>query len=477
MAMTARRATKPLVGSATPRIGPPPPLHHGLAEYRQAAADLDIDPMPWQDTAAMYLTARGPDGSWLYREVAAVVGRQNGKTTLTKPLIVQRLKAGRHIMHIAQVRELPRIMFEAIADALEASDPGLFPKRRGKIIWPRRGAGSESIVLTNGGSYRIAAAVRGSARGHSIDDLLIDELREMDSFDVVNSAKPAQRFSADPQTIYLSNMGTDESVVLNSLISRSSRDPSLAYLEWSADPEYSADDRRGWVQSNPAIGHYPQVLRDLENDYTAAKLGGNMAGFETEALCRKAPSMRETLVDEFAWARSRYDELEGPRRSSLAFSMSPDGRRASCAVAWLRDDLTVGLRVLYDVTGNPIDTALLGKDLALTASRLGIRSPGFDPLTDKELAKYFKKPIPIAGQLFANASAQFVNLVNADHIRHRDCEPVTDDLTWTSRKQDTDTGSYQAVRASDDRSITASLAAIRAVWLASGPKPASPKVM
>jgi hypothetical protein len=54
---------------------------------------------------------------------------------------------------------------------------------------------------------------------------------------------------------------------------------------------------------------------------------------------------------------------------------------------------------------------------------------------------------------------------------------VTDDLTWTSRKQDHETGSYQAVRAQDDRSITASLAAIRAVWLASGPRPVSPKVV
>jgi phage terminase large subunit-like protein len=268
--MLADRKTAALVGSPSPRIAPPLPLRHDLVGYRAQSVDLDIDPMPWQDTAATYLTATDLEGRWLFRDVAVVVGRQNGKTTLTKPLIVQRLKAGRKVMHIAQVRELPRIMFESIADALE-DDPTLFPKRRGKIIWPRRGAGSESIILTNGGTYRIAAAITGSARGHSIDDLLIDELREMESFDVINSAKPAQRFSENPQTIYLSNAGTDDSVVLNSLRTRGEAgDPSLAYLEWSADPDYDPGDVRGWVQANPSIGHFPQVLTDLEKDYVSA---------------------------------------------------------------------------------------------------------------------------------------------------------------------------------------------------------------
>lgn len=473
----AERAPTSLVGESRPRIAPPIPLRHGLAEYRQGAADLGIVPMPWQDTAATYLTALDPDDLWLYREFAALVGRQNGKTTLTKPLIVQRLKAGRHIMHIAQVRELPRIMFEAVADVFETSYPDLLPRRRGKVIWPRRGAGSESIVLTNGGSYRIAAAISGSSRGHSIDDLIIDELREMESFDVVNSAKPAQRFSANPQTIYLSNMGTDDSVVLNSLIARAAEDPSLAYLEWSADPEYAADDRRGWTQANPAIGHYPQVLRDLEKDYIAAKLGGNMAGFETEALCRKVPNMRERLVDEHDWMLAKRDELEAVRSPRMAVSMDPSGTRAAAAMAWLDDEDAVNLKLLFDVTGSPIDIGALGADMRKMAAKMGIRGEvGFDPLTDAELAKFFPKTKPISGAKFANDSATFVHRVKAGKLHWMDADAVTDDLAWTSRKEHDESGSFQAVRANDDRPIPAALAAIRAVGLASGPKPPAPKV-
>ncbi len=466
------RDTAP-IGHASPRIAPPRPLRHDLAGYRETAASLGIEPMPWQEVAAMYATAIGPEERFLYREFAAVVARQNGKTTFTKPIIVRRLLQGRRIMHIAQVRELPRIMFEAIADVIEETQPDLLPRRRGKVIYPRRGAGSESIVLANGGEYRVASALTGG-RGFSFDDLLIDELLAMDSFDVVNAAKPAQRFSENPQTIYLSNMGDQHSVILNSLTARAPLDPSLAYLEWSAAPEYDAGDVRGWLQANPATGHYPQVMRDLEQDYRSAKLSGNLAGFETEALCRKVPSMRERLVDEYAWLACE-GELEKPSRPYMAVAMDPSGTRASAAAAWQQSDGTIGLQVLFDVTGRPVDTDVLGQEVRKRAQELGARSVGFDPMTDRELAKFLPKTKPISGAEFDNASSRFELIVKANRLRWQDAEGVTADLTFTAKKQH-DGARFTAVRANDERPITAALAAIRAVWMASGLPSAALKV-
>lgn len=418
----------------------------------------------------MYATAVGPDGKFLYREVAVVVGRQNGKTTFTKPLIVARLKGGRRILHIAQVRRLPREMWEQVAAVIEETAEDLLPRRRGKIIWPRRQAGAEEISLTNDGSYRIAAAINGSARGLSGDDLIIDELREMETWEALNSANPALRFSDDPQTIYLSNTGTDDSVVLNSLRDRAGEDPSLAYLEWSADPDYAPDDRRGWIQANPSVGHYPQVLRDLEKDYLAAKLGGNLAGFETEALCRWVKTMRPALVSADEWTACRIDELPRPTRQHMAVSMDPAGTRASAAVAWLGSDDICYLTLPLDVTGRPINTSVTGRELRDIANERRVPKVGFDPMTDAELAKYFKVPKSIAAQEFANATSEFVTRVQSGRLRWYDAEAVGTDLTWTSRKDNDERGSFQAVRANDDRPITASLAAIRAVWLASGPR-------
>ena len=476
MAMTARKATKPLLGHEKPRLAPPIPARSMVNDFIETAVELGIELFPWQKVSGRYSYALGPDGRWLYPEVCEVVSRQNGKTEKLVPHIVKRLRMGRRIMHTAQNRELPREVFARVADIMGAS-PGELAIKGGRIVMPRFANGQEEIRMRNGGSYRIVAPTRSGARGPSNDDVMIDEVRELDTFDFIAAAKPTLTASPNPQIHYLSNMGDESSAVLNALRLRAQTDRSLAYLEWSAAPERSADDREGWFEGNPSIGHIPHLLDYLEREYETNKLQGTLAIFETEHLCRSVVTMREHLVDEFAWARSFDPELEEPRRATMAVSMSPDGKRASCAVAWLRSDLTVGLRLLYNVPGNPIDTALLGKDLQRTAAKLGIRQVGFDPQTDRELVKWFTKPISIHGQLFANASAQFVNLVNADHVRWKDADAVTDDLTWTSRKLDAETGSYQAVRASDDRSITASLAAIRAVWLASGPKPASPKVM
>jgi hypothetical protein len=472
--MPARKA-KALVGSEKPRLAPPVPARSLVGDFIATAKELGIELFPWQKQAARYMTALGRGERWLYPEVAIVVARQNGKTRLLVPLVVSRLRAGHKITHAAQTRELTRDLFGEIADIM-AQDPSLFPKRRGRPIMPRFGAGQEEIRLANGGSYRIVAGNRSGARGQTNDLVLIDELREFKDFDFIGSAKPTLNASAHPQMIYLSNAGEDDSLVLNSTRLRADSDPNLAYLEWSAAPDQAATDIEAWLSANPAIGHIPSLMETLEREYQTNRMQGTLGIFETEYLCRSVISTRQKLVEDFAWA-SCAGPLEAPSRPVLAFSMDPDGRRASAAIAWRRPDGSVGLRLTYNVTGNPIDTDRLGADLRRNAARMGIRTVGFDPLTDAALAKFFKKPESISGGKFANATAQFCNLVTAGKLRWADCEAVTDDLTWTARKVDTESGSYEAVRVKDDRPITASLAAVRAVWLASVPSVPSPKVM
>lgn len=477
-AVRERAVHSVLRGHAKPRVAPPVPARSDVKGFRAAATEMGITLMAWQEEAARYITAVGPGKRHLYREVCLLVARQQGKTTLMKPHIVRELRGGKKIMHIAQNRELPRQMFGVIADAIAQADESLLPRRRGRIIWPRYGSGQEEIVLNNGAAYRIAAANRGGARGHANDLVIIDELREMESFDVMAAAEPTLAMSEDPQIIYLSNAGYDRSVVLNSVRDRAGKDEALAFLEWSAAPDRTVDDRDGWAEANPALGWYPQVLRSLESDYRKAVLSGNLALFETERLCRWVATMRERLVDEYAWSLCCSDTpLPDPRRPFMAVSMSPDGSRASAAIAWQQEDDTMALRLVFDVTGSPINTDALGKDLRETAVRLGVAVVGFDPLTDAALAKFFKKPEPISGIKFANATARFVTVVAARRLAWHDAAQVTDDLTWTARKPHDESGSYQAVRANDERPITAALASIRAVWLASGPKPTVPKVM
>jgi hypothetical protein len=472
----------PAFGSASPRLAPPLPAHSDLAGFEETATALGISLYPWQRVGARYAEALTPEDTHLFREVVWVVARQNGKTTLLKPLIIRRLKAGRRLMHTAQNRELPREMFGEVADALMAEDDerlsngeaSLFQMRHGRPILPRFGAGQEEIRMANGGRYRIVAPTKSGARGPSNDDVIVDEVRELDDWLFIAAARPTLAASADPQFIYLSNAGDDSSVVLNALRERRNDDPRLAYVEWSADPERDIADREGWYEANPSIGHNPGHLAYLEDEYRVSVLDRTLPIFQTEHLCRWVASMRERFVAAEKWD-SLKGELGAMVRPVIGINLDPMRERASVVIAWQRPDTKVAMRLLFDVTGHPIDTDRLGKDIVTKARELGVRRVAFDGLTDVALADQFKviRKVPIVGQKFANACSSFAERIEGATLVWADSAAVGDDLAFTSRKPHEESGTFVAVRADDDRPITASLAAIRAVWLASAPQPTS----
>ncbi len=432
-----------------------------MADLVAAAKSIGVDLLPWQLIVGRYLYAVGPGDAWTFPEVAVVVARQNGKTSLIVPHVMERLAMGRKIIHAAQTRDLPRQTFEKL-DILA------------REAWPdakiRRGQGQEMIEVPTGGVYRIVAATGGAPRGWSMDDLIMDELRELGE-DFVGAAMPTTLASRNPQVLYLSNAGHDESRPLNAVKSRALEDPSLAYLEWSASPDLAADDVTGWAQANPSLGHpaFPSLLKQIEQRYRAAKLAGTLPYFETEHLCRWVRSLAEQLVDDFRWSQCR-DEVGKPTRPAIGVAMDPDGRRATIVLAWMEGS-RVAIEVIADIHGEPIDTAAVGETIKGLAQKHMARV-GYDAHTDGQLAKYVRKGQGenITGQKAAGASAEFARLVGQQRLAYAKADAVTDDLTWTVRRTDGSDGSYQAVHAKDDRPITASLAAIRAVWLASMPK-------
>jgi phage terminase large subunit-like protein len=471
MGMTARQdLTPPLLGSAKPRLAPPMPAVSDVAEFREVAASLGISLMPWQETSARYSEARGPDGRHLYKEFCEVVARQNGKTEKLVPLIVKRLRAGRRIMHTAQNRDLPRVVFARVAQIM-SQDMSLFPTRNGRPVRPRFANGQEEIQLTNGGRYKIVAPTRGGARGDTNDDVIVDELREMETYEFIGAAKPTMTASDDPQIIYLSNAGDESSIVLNAIRDRADKDPRLAYLEWSADPRRDAGDPVGWAEANPALGHIPTMFDYLSGEYETALLENTLSIYEVEHNCRWVKTMRETLVKLDLWARRETTDETQASRTFMGISLDPSGTRASAALAWQTDEGKPRLRLLFDVHGHPINTDQLGRDLRDTARTNHVALTGFNPLTDTVLAKYFPRTEPITGNKFASASARFVSVVETGDLAWRDCAAVGTDLGWTARKEHDESGSFQAVRADDDRPITAALAAVNAVWLASLPQP------
>ena len=458
MALAAAKRRKALTGTPKPRIAPPTPARSGLTEFAATAKALGIELWPWQREAARYLTAKGPGDRWLYREVAVIVARQNGKTELLLPLMVDRLLAGKRILHTAQNRELPRLVHRKLSRILRKYHPE-------KIEAIRRGAGQEEVWLVDGGHYRIVAPNDDGARGSTNDLVIVDELRQMKDHSFIGAAKPT--LADDAQIVYLSNAGTSESEVLNALRARAGEDARLAYLEWSAPAELADDDIAGWLQANPAIGHKPGHLEGLHDDYRAHLLSGTMPVFETEQLCRWVAAMESRLIRDEQWAAQEFTELERPLRSCMGVNMDVAGERMSAVFSWVLPDERVAVDV-HDTKVAPGDIDLLRPDLEALAKEKRVTETVFDPYTDVPVVRNLKRTLGIRGTAFADATAHFVRLTADRKLVINDPEGVlAEDLKWTIKRKAA-FSSYMAVKANEEHTNTAALAAIRAVWRASG---------
>lgn len=432
--------------------------------FTKMAEGLGIALFPWQKQAARYLTARNAKGNPLYREVAIVVARQNGKTTLLKPLVLKALLDGRRVMHAAQNLKLPGLFHEELAALVEDRYHSLLPARRG-ISWR---AGQESIRLTTGGFYQIVAATGSAPRGPSNDLVIIDEIRELTDDRFYNAIKSTTIARKDGQLVYLSNAGFADSVVLNALRARSGQDTTLAYVEWSAAPERTPDDEAGWLEANPSIGYIDGLLENLRAEYHAALLGGLMSGFETENLCRTTIERRELLVKAEEWTAQTFEALERPVRSNVAVKMDISGERAGAVAAWQLPDKRLALVVLADVSGSPVDINRLGPALVMKAREWRASEVAFDPYTDADLARHFRVSKPVFGRDYANASEAFVRRARNREFVVADPEGrIASDLERTVRKASAN-GAYVAAKAGDGANAVAE-AAIRAAWRASKP--------
>lgn len=438
-----------------PRIGPVPGATSRFESVLRASERLGITLYPWQLYALWVEYETDANGKLRYFESVDVVARQNGKTEKLIPSIVADIEDGRRILHTAQNRIIPRHVFMRVAHA--------FPNAKVRLA-----NGQEEIRLPglSGGSYTIIAPQRG-VRGHSADKLIIDEIREYESFDFIAAAEPTLTASSDPQVKYLSNAGDEDSIVLNDLRARALQGaPGLAYCEWSADPALAIDDREGWLQANPSIGYGSLTLDRIQALYEKYRDANELSIFETEHLCRWVVSMAPAAVSDVAWQQAR-GVTEEPIRPYMGVSVSSDGKRASAAYAWRQTDGTLGL-IVRDFHGDPINAAALATDLEKQAVADRVQMVGFDPWTDQDLARYFQKAKAINGQEYANASERFVRAVETGELRWQHAQPVSEDRPYTARKH-TGTTAWIIEPARADRSITGFLAAIRAVWLASAP--------
>jgi hypothetical protein len=372
---------------------------------------------------------------------------------------VDDLRRGKRLLHTAHRMRLAHKVFLRVAHSLQSE---------AKITYAN---GNEAITMRKtDGTYTIVAAQRG-ARGESADTLLVDEVREFEDDDIVGAALPTLTASPDPQVIYLSNAGSDKSVVLNDLKRRGEDggEGRFAYLEWSAPPELPVWDRTGWAQANPSLGHLPGMAAFLEEEYRKADKSGNWAPFKTEHLCQWVVTDLPTVVSPAAWmdCQATVDE---PKRPVMAFSMDAASTRASVAMSWVMNDGRIALVELLDVEGSPIDVDRLGNDVRKLALEHSCKRIAYASWTDAAIARHLTRAKPMDGKEFATACRAFAALVDSRRLAWEGAKHVSEQLNWVQRKPH-EAGTWTAEPVNTEQPVPAVLAAIRAAYLATAPRP------
>jgi len=362
-----RSAAVKRLGSETPRVFTPPlreltrETTKGFACIEFAEEILEIHLLPWQRWLLLHALELLEDGTYRFRTVVLLVARQNGKSTLMLVLALWRMYADGAPLVIGTAQNLD-IAEELWTQAYELAES--IPELAELIDGVDKTNGKKALRLTTGERYKVAAASRRGGRGLSGDLVILDELREHQSWDAWAAVTKTTMARPFAQVWAASNAGDAASIVLRFLRAAAHKllgdpdginaDPltgalpisadeddelidedSLGIFEWSAPPGCSIWDRDGWAMANPSMGH-TITERAIAS---AAKTDPEWV-FRTEVLCQWFAGTTDGPFPPGSWQQGVDDESKIAKKSRLVacVDVSWDRSIAHIAFAGFRKD-------------------------------------------------------------------------------------------------------------------------------------------
>lgn len=341
-------------GRTEPRVWTPPlreltpETSYGFDVITFAATVLGQPLDPWQSWLVIHAGELLPDGRPRFRFVLALVARQQGKTHLLKVLALYWVFVERRRLVLGMSTTLDYAR-EAWAGAVDMAET--CPYLAAELVEKRLANGEQRITSAHGCQYRIAAANRRGGRSLTVHRLVIDELREHQSWDAYNAAVPAMNAVYEAQAWFITNQGDDRSVVLDSLRGAATEhalhgggDDRLGIFEWSAPDGADPEDLDALAMACPNMGRPghgtdPDAL--LAQARRAKAAGGEeLTGFRTEIMCQRV-HMLDPAIEPFSWAASGTDQpislADHRDRVALCVDVSLDGAHASVVAAAVVD--------------------------------------------------------------------------------------------------------------------------------------------
>jgi phage terminase large subunit-like protein len=422
--------------------------------------------MPWQKHALTEILTM-QNGKYVRRVQGLVCARQQGKTELAKIRII----AGIYLFNEKDVillsvnRKLSLITWRQI-DYLIQNTPRL------KALWAKSYTtnGAERIVFKNGAQISVVAATPNGSRGMTADLVFIDETRAIDqgTWDAAVYTTNARPLA---QVLTVSNAGDKSSTVLNNLRDRAIANvsPTLGWLEWSAHPSREIMDKRGWVESNPALGWTMDEATMQHNAVTNDPLA-----FRVEVLCQ----FLDNLASPFevgSWDKCADESIvvEPGGLTFFAFDKSYTHKYAVLVAGQKLDELRVKVKVLQVwSTTTPLDDRQLASDINAHIQRYRPRVVMYDKWVSENVASYLKSSgsplMDVSGKTQNEASNRLAQLMSHGQVIHAN-EQVLNEAIAACATKHTEYG-WKIVRRKSAGEICAAISVAMVAWYASRPQ-------
>ena len=403
------------------------------ADDVMAAYGLLLD--DWQAWTLDDWVATDPvSGLWLHTSCGLSVPRQNGKNGILEAREVYGMAVlGERFLHTAHEVKTARKAFLRLLEYLD--NPRKYPDLAAKVKEIRRTNGQEAIVLRNGGQIEFVARSKGSARGFTVDVIILDEAQDiaeeaLEALRSTNAAGPRQ----NPQIIFTGtppgpkNDGEVFTRVRTTALAGA--DPSRCWHEWSAEPGSDMDDERTIAQANPGYG-----IRISARSVADERADLSEEGFARERLGMWDDITTSAVIDAQTWLRCADMSSQPRDRLSLAVDVQPDRTSGSVAVAGERSDG----RWHVEVIDNRNNVGWIVERVAGIYKRQRIRTVVIDKrgpaasLVEPLQKRGLKVTTTDAAEMAASCGA-FYDAVVEDRLRHLDT-PVLNSALAAARKR------------------------------------------
>lgn len=441
---------------------------------------LELD--DWQAHMLRVWLSRDESGELIATAHGASVPRQNGKNGAIEGLeLFEMIALGRKIIHTAHQVKTAKKGFARILGFFETDE---FPELRRLVKSVRRTNGQEGIFLTNGGSIEFIARSKKSGRGFTGDTLILDEAQDLSDEDLealqpMISAAP----SGESRTV---SIGTPPSPEQNGEVfqrlyelGHSNTADRITWMEWAADENDDASDRKTWAKTNPAIGTR-LGWNTIADEYQLFSL----SSFQRERLgVWNLTEAANPAIDEKDWNScaidengNYYDIFHDGSELSLGVDISPSRKQATLVGSGMGIDGLPWIDVIESRSGSidwliPMIVEKCDNN-SIRAVVIDAGSPAgtlIDPLTRAGI-----KVTTVGTNLVIQAVGGFYDRVVTHKLRHKN-QAVLNSAALSAGKRNIGQ-SWGWARAQDGTDITPIVASTLALFGLEWTKAEAPKV-